>query len=231
MYSICSVSDVGICKILYFQMFSFFVLARSKMFNFFCFLLLSSRFPATAVRTEEHGHNSKILSLKKVLAVKKRVAIEVLTLLVINCNILYAFFILILLISCGDIELNTGPILSFAAAKAIRNADKKKPKNFQHNCRSIVNEVNEGRALNEIVGELPENTIFCFTESWLTSNDHDDVYNPKKDQYVCFRFDRAKEGISKKGGGVILLIPKIFSPKLRKNINKFSVDFESLWAE
>ena len=99
---------------------------------------------------------------------------------------------------------------------------------FQINCRSIVN---KRQALNEIVGELPENTIFCFTETWLTSNDHDDFYNPKKDQYVYFRFDRAKEGISKKGGGVMLLIPKIFSPKLRKDLNKFSVDFESIRAE
>ena len=48
---------------------------------------------------------------------------------------------------------------------------------------------------------------------------------------MCFRFDRAKEGISKKGGGVMLLIPKIFSPKLRKDLNKFSVHFESIWAE
>ena len=66
---------------------------------------------------------------------------------------------------------------------------------FQVNCRSIVN---KRRALNEIVGELTKNTIFCFTETWLTSNDHDDFYNPKKDQYGCFRLDRAKEGISKK---------------------------------
>ena len=29
----------------------------------------------------------------------------------------------------------------------------------------------------------------------------------------------------------MLLIPKIFSPKLRKDLNKFSVDFESIWAE
>ena len=119
-----------------------------------------------------------------------------LTLLVINCNILYAFFILILLISCGDIELNPGPILSFAEAKASCNADKKKPKIFQVYCRSFVN---KRRELNAIVGELPENTIFRFTETWLTSNDHDDFYSPKKDQYVCFEFDRAKEGISKKG--------------------------------
>ena len=96
---------------------------------------------------------------------------------------------------------------------------------FQVNCRSIVN---KRRTINEFVGELPENTIFCFTETWLTSNDHDDFYNLKKDQYVCFRFDRAKEGISKKGGGVMLLIPKIFPPKLRKDLNKFSVDFESI---
>ena len=149
-------------------------------------------------------------------------------LFVINCNILYAFYILILLISCGDIELNPGPILSFAEAKAICNADKKKPKIFQVNCRSVVN---KRRALNAIVGELPENTIFCFTETWLTSNDHDDFYNPKKDQYMRFRFDRVKEGVSKKGGGVMLLIPKIFAPKLRNDLNKFSVDFESIWAE
>ena len=48
---------------------------------------------------------------------------------------------------------------------------------------------------------------------------------------MCFRFDSAKEGISKNGGGVMLLIPKIFSPKLRKDLNKFSVVFESVWAE
>ena len=133
-----------------------------------------------------------------VLALKKRVPIEVLTLLAINCNILYAFFIPILLISCGDIELNPGPILSFAKAKVVCNADKTKPRIFQLNCRSIVN---KRRAINAIVGELPENTIYCFTETWLTSNDHDDFYNPKKDQYVCFRFDRAKEGISKDFAG------------------------------
>ena len=88
---------------------------------------------------------------------KKRFPIEVLTLLVINCNILYAFFILILLISCGDTELNPGPIVSFAEAKTKCNADKKNLKIFQVNYRSIVN---KRRALNEIVGELPENTIF-----------------------------------------------------------------------
>ena len=48
---------------------------------------------------------------------------------------------------------------------------------------------------------------------------------------MCFRFEPAKEGISKKGGGVMLLIPKIFSPKLRKDLKTFSVDFESIWAE
>ena len=48
---------------------------------------------------------------------------------------------------------------------------------------------------------------------------------------MCFGFDRAKEGISKKGRGVMLLIPKIFSPKMRKDLNMFSVDFESFWAE
>ena len=122
-----------------------------------------------------------------------------LTLLVIKCYILYAFLILILLISCGHRELNPGPILSFSEAKAICDADKKKPKTFQVNCRSIVN---KRRTLNAIVGELPENTFFCFTETWLNSKDHDDFYNPKKDQYVCFRFDRAKKGILKKGGDV-----------------------------
>ena len=106
-------------------MLSFFVLARSKIFIFLCFLLLSSRFPVTAIRTEEHGYNSKTLSLKNLLALKKRFPIEVLALLVINCNILYAFFILILLISCGDIELNSGPIVSFAETKTNFNADKK----------------------------------------------------------------------------------------------------------
>ena len=35
----------------------------------------------------------------------------------------------------------------------------------------------------------------------------------------------------KKGGDVMLLIPKIFSPKLRKDLNKFSVEFENIWAE
>ena len=199
-------------------MLSFFVLARPKIYISLCFLLLSSGIPATAVRTEEHWYNSKVLSLKIILALKKRVPIEVLTLLVINSNILYAFFILTLLISCGGIELNPGPILSFAEAKTICNADKKKPKIFQVNWRSVVN---KRLALNAIVGELPKNTIFCFTETWLTSNDHDDFYNPKKDQYVCFRFDRANEGISKKGGGVMLLIPKVFAPKLRKDLNKF----------
>ena len=66
-----------------------------------------------------------------------------------------------------------------------------------------------------MVGELPENTIFCFTETWLTSNDHDDYYNPKKDQHMCFRFDRAKGGILKKGGGVMLLYQNLF-PKIEK---------------
>ena len=70
----------------------------------------------------------------------------------------------------------------------------------------------------------------CFTETWLTSDNHDDFYIPKKDQYKCFRFDRAKDGISKRDGGVMLLMPKICSPKLRKGPNKFSVDFEGIWA-
>ena len=185
--------------------------------------MLSSRFSATAVRTEEHAYNSKVLSLKKILALKKRVPIEVLTLLLKNGSILYSFFILIILISYADIELNSGPILLFAEANAKCNADKNRLKIFQLSCQSIVT---KRRTSNAIVEELPNNTIFCFTETWLTSNDPYDFYKPKKDQYVCFTFESAKKGISKKSGCVMRLILK-----LRKDLNKFSVHFESICAD
>ena len=57
--------------------------------------------------------------------------------------------------------------------------------------------------------------FFCFTETWLTSNDHDDFHNPKNDQYVCSRFDRAK-GHFKKGRRCNAAYTKNLSSKIEE---------------
>ena len=35
---------------------------------------------------------------------------------------------------------------------------------------------------------------------------------------------------TKKGGGVMMLVPKVFSPKTRNDLNLFTGNFESVWV-
>ena len=74
--------------------------------------------------------------------------------------------------------------------------------------------------------ECSNNTVFAFTETWLTSEDDINLCCIDINYYSCFRCDRISE--KSKGGGVMLLIPKIFNPKDRNDFPKMNKDFATL---
>ena len=77
--------------------------------------------------------------------------------------------------------------------------------------------------------ECSKNTVFAFTETWLTSQDDNNLWSIDSNYYSCFRCELISE--KSKGGGIMLLIPKIFNPKNRNDFPKMSKDFETLWVE
>ena len=93
---------------------------------------------------------------------------------------------------------------------------------FQLSCGSLINKKEQ---LKKMFREFSNNTVFGFTETWLTNEDSFNLWCINSNS--CFRCDR----ISVKGGGVMLLIPKIFNPNNHNDFPKMSKDFEKLWVE
>ena len=84
---------------------------------------------------------------------------------------------------------------------------------LQLNCGSLVNKREQ---LKKKLKESSNNTVFVFTETWLTNEDDVNLWCIDSNCYSCFRCDRISEESMR--GGVMLLIPKIFNPK---NCNDF----------
>ena len=78
---------------------------------------------------------------------------------------------------------------------------------------------------------MGQNCIYCFTETWFTEKDQEQLYNPDKENFCCFRYERKimNENKVRRGGGVMILAPKHLSPKIRNDLNSISKQFESLW--
>ena len=88
----------------------------------------------------------------------------------------------------------------------------------------------EIRFLSEIVDS---NTIIGLTETWLDETCDHKTYSFCKRTHEIFRCDRSKKCTGQHaGGGTLLLIPKIFNPKIREDLNYLRPShFEGLFVE
>ena len=77
--------------------------------------------------------------------------------------------------------------------------------------------------------DLTPNTIFGITETWLTPEDDEKLWDLDP-LYSFFTNDR---NCNTKGGGVLLAVPKILSPKVRPDLclHFEQTSFESMWVE
>ena len=78
--------------------------------------------------------------------------------------------------------------------------------------------------LKSLLNDIGPNCIFGLTETWLTSTDSNSIYNPNPSQFDIHRCDRQ----DKKGGGLLLLVPKFCNSKIRKDLNNKSMTLTKL---
>ena len=142
-------------------------------------------------------------------------------------KVLNKFCSLILLLA-GDVELNPGPTYVYKKTTAVFSRNSKKLKFFHVNCQSIVL---KKRQIENLVGDLGNNTVYGFSETWLKEEDSQSFWELKKDLFKTFRSDR-ETMLKDRGGGVMLIVPKSLHPKIRKDLNHLNKNlFESLWIE
>ena len=131
------------------------------------------------------------------------------------------------LLRSDDIELNPGPEDIYKLLTQIFTKQNGKLKFFNINCQSLNN---KKESFKDIIQDLGENTIYGITETWLSEEDDEKLWEINN-RFKFFRYDR-KSNEKKKGGGVILAVPKSLNPKKRPNFNHMSKNiFESLWME
>ena len=76
------------------------------------------------------------------------------------------------------------------------------------------------------MSDVNANCIYGLSERWLDTNMDTDLMSPKKNCLV-FRCDQ----VSSKGGGVLLIAPRKFNPKLRVNLALKSTLFDNQWIK
>ena len=136
-----------------------------------------------------------------------------------------------IMIQCGDVEQNPGPVLKYAeCVKTVGASFKNNVKIFSLNCRSIVG---QNSTLKQLMDDLGKNTIFGFTETWLKMNDDIRFWEVRSENFQCFRKNRNLSLHDKtSGGGLLLYIPRSFKPKERSDLTTVSESrFESIWVE
>ena len=118
--------------------------------------------------------------------------------------ILFHLFIsLTLLLRDGDIEIIPGPVVTYSESIRMTQRRGSEMKIFHLNVQSIFSKEEQFT----LVHDLGRNCNFCFTETWFY------FLNPDKERLCCFRTDRISSvGMKTKKVGVIMLLPKIFSP-------------------
>ena len=184
-------------------------------------LLLTSSFPASTknkVILGQGGHRGPFLLVLSFSTVLK----ALLNLVQLHNSSIISFKLL----KAGDIERNPGPVLSFENIISPLKKYSNSLKIFHINSQSLTKKRNQVKMLTN---QLSEKCIYCFSETWLTKTDIDDTFNPDKNAFACFRFDRFST-TKTRGGGVMALIPKTLSPKIRPQLNRFDLNvFDSLW--
>ena len=94
------------------------------------------------------------------------------------------------------------------------------------NCQSIVL---KKKQIENLVGDLGNNTVYGFSETWLKEEDSQSFW--EKDLFKTFRMDR-EIMLKDRGGGVMLIVLKSLNPKTKKDLNYLNKNlFESLWIE
>ena len=79
---------------------------------------------------------------------------------------------------------------------------------------------------------MDNNTILGLTETWLNANDSDSIWNVENEKYRIFRSDRSPKNVKKLGGGVMLIVPIHFSPRVLKNVKRSNEKFyDSIWIK
>ena len=142
-------------------------------------------------------------------------------------KVLNKFCSLILLLA-GDVELNPGPPYVYKKTTAVFSGNSKKLKYFHVNCQSIVV---KKKQIENLVGDLGNNTVYGFSETWLKEEDSQSFWELKKDLFKTFRSDR-ETMLKDRGGGVMVIVPKSLNPKIRKDLIHLNKNlFESLWIE
>ena len=137
----------------------------------------------------------------------------------------------------GDVESNPGP--NFPAAHhdyaeykrhlLLRCRYNNSLKFCLLNARNLTSKRLEFERLVEDHGK---NSIFAVTETWFTSADTPEAWSVDHHHFRVFVQNRNLEATRRcKGGGVMLLIPKLFNPCIRTDLSQISSTFESLWVE
>ena len=118
------------------------------------------------------------------------------------------------LLPCGDVETNPGP--AAIGYLDLHHQVSRSPsllKFFHVNAQSAKKQRTH---LIKLIQELTTNTIFGITETWLTPEDDEKLWDLDP-LYSSFRNDRK---CNNKGGGVLLAVPKILSPKVRPDLSR-----------
>ena len=166
---------------------------KQYLFNLVSMLLFEAFFrPAslTAVGRPFWAHlNFKKLfySLKiKCLALRRSALVMFQKLL--SCYVLLGLFINLL--SCGDVERNPGPSLTYKYLLSENKKVKDPLGFFQLNCHSLANKIEQ---LKNMLREFSNNTVFAFTETWLVNEDDNNLWRMENNYYSCFRCDRISD--------------------------------------
>ena len=70
--------------------------------------------------------------------------------------------------------------------------------------------------------------MYCFTETWLNTFSNPTLFEIQKNDLTCLRNDRSE---AKKGGDLMLLLPKTLNAKLRTDFEDMNEHCESMWVQ
>ena len=128
---------------------------------------------------------------------------------------------------CGDVETNPGPpAIGYMELQHQVNRSPSLIKFFHVNAQKARKQRTQ---LMKLIQDLTPITIFGITETWLTPEDDEKLWDLDP-LYSSFRNDRT---CNTNGGGLLLAVPKILSLKVRPDLCTHfeQMSFESMWFE
>jgi hypothetical protein len=129
----------------------------------------------------------------------------------------------------GDIHPNPGPVETIEHLKTQLSKHKKNIKVLHLNAQSISK---KWTCYRSFVEQLDDNTILMINETWLSNNDSDNNWIFDKEKYILLRKDRDIQRAKKsRGGGSMILIPRVLNPSRRTDLEIEPHNTESLWVE